>query len=94
MVCEEECRYCKISGWTGDHCKRNLKFYAVRKRIATSAVLFYNSNGKTNAAYKKLNKRVAKGSTFTLPEIPKVTGYQGVEWINDPGGSYSIIQSG
>ena len=65
--------------------KRNLKFYAVRKRIATSAVLFYNSNGKTNAAYKKLNKRVAKGSTFTLPEIPKVTGYQGVGWTTTRG---------
>ena len=74
--------------------KRNLKFYAVRKRIATSAVLFYNSNGKTNAAYKKLNKRVAKGSTFTLPEIPKVTGYQGVGWTTTRGAAAPLYKVG
>lgn len=75
--------------------KRNLKFYAVRKKIATSKVVFCNNAGvSTLSVYKKLNQRVETGTSIKLPELPKFTGYQSVGWATTKGSTTAQYQAG
>lgn len=75
--------------------KRNMRLYAVRKKVATSYVIFSNNKGTSkSSAYRKLNEKVVRNSTFTLPELPARKGYTGVGWTTTKGGSTPIYEAG
>lgn len=60
--------------------RKNITLYAVRKKTGTSKVLFYDSNGKTSAAFRKLNQSVTKNTYVTLPSPPEKSGYEAAGW--------------
>ena len=60
--------------------KKNISLYAVRKKVGTCKVYFYDSNGTASNVFKKLNKSVTKNGYFVLPELPVKDGYEAVGW--------------
>ena len=60
--------------------RKNMTLYAVRKKTGTSKVLFYDSTGKTSAAFRKLNQSVTKNTYVTLPSPPEKSGYEAAGW--------------
>ncbi len=59
---------------------KNLKLYAVRRKIQYYTVTFYLGDGSSNSAYKAIRKKVKEGSKMTLPAVPKRKGYVGLGW--------------
>lgn len=55
--------------------KKNLSLYAVRKKVGTYTVAFYNSNGSSSTAFAKLKTTVTKNDYLTLPSVPAKSGY-------------------
>lgn len=58
----------------------NMTFYAVRTKSKYYTVTFYLGNGKTNSAYKKLQKKVEENTVITFPSVPSRTGYVNMGW--------------
>lgn len=48
--------------------------------VEYAKVTFKDYNGSTNNTYKKMEKIVKKGSTFTLPSVPQVSNYRNTGW--------------
>lgn len=55
-------------------------YYAVRKKVGTYTVNFYNHKGNANKNFKALSATVTKNGTFQLPEVPKASGYTAIGW--------------
>lgn len=74
---------------------KDLKLYAVRKKLPTYTVAFNNNSGtSTSKTYSKLNQKVAKNTYIILPELPKATGYQNIGWTTTLKGSKPIYKAG
>ena len=74
--------------------RKNVTFYAVRKRLPYT-VKFSNNNGTSTAqVYAKLTQYTAKNATITLPSVPKAAGYKNLGWTNVKGGSTAIYKAG
>ena len=67
--------------------KKNLSLYAVRKKVGTYKVTFYNSNGASGTAFKKLNKTVTKNGYMTMPAVPSKSGYESLGWSTSKNAS-------
>lgn len=75
--------------------KKNLKFYAVRKRTATALVTFSNNKGTSkNKAYTSLKERVNRGTSFKLPQVPKAKGYTSLGWTTEKGKTKPLYKAG
>ena len=48
--------------------------------VEYARITFKDYNGSTNSSYKKMEKIVKKGSTFTLPSVPQVSNYRNTGW--------------
>lgn len=74
---------------------KNMRLYAVRKKVSTVQATFQNNKGTSkSSAYRKLNKEVIAGSTFTLPEVPARKGYTSLGWTTTKGGSDPLYEAG
>lgn len=74
---------------------KNLKLYAVRKKLPTYTVAFNNNSGtSTSKTYSKLNQKVAKNTYIILPELPKAAGYQNVGWTTTLKGTKPVYKAG
>ena len=72
----------------------DINFYMVRR--AACQVTFLSSTGGTNSTFAKLNQRIGKGLTISLPQVPAKTGYQALGWSkskNASKASYSVGKS-
>lgn len=67
--------------------KKNISLYAVRKKVGTYKVYFYDTKGTSGTAFKKLNKSVTKKGYLTLPELPEKNGYKAVGWSTSKNAS-------
>ena len=74
--------------------KKNISLYAVRKKVGTYKVYFYDTNGSTGAAFKKLNKQVTRNGYFTLPDLPEKSGYEAVGWSTQKNASTATYAEG
>lgn len=75
--------------------KKNVTFYAVRKKVATYSITFNNNSGtSTSKVYSSLNKKVTSGSTIVLPALPKAAGYQNLGWTTTLKGSAPLYKVG
>lgn len=74
---------------------KDLKLYAVRKKLPTYSVTFNNNSGtSTSKTYSKLNQKVAKNAYIILPELPKASGYQNIGWTTTLKGSKPVYKAG
>ena len=60
--------------------KKNINLYAVRKKVGTYKVCFYNTDGGTNSTFKALNRTVTRNGYLTLPSVPAKSGYEALGW--------------
>lgn len=67
--------------------KKNLSLYAVRKKVGTYTVAFYNSNGSSSTAFAKLKTTVTKNDYLTLPSVPAKSGYEVLGWSTSKNAS-------
>lgn len=72
--------------------KKDMTLYAVRRRSRYYTVSFYLGNGSTNAAYKKLQKKVEEGTYYTLPSVPSRSGYVNLGWSTTKNGKASTAK--
>lgn len=72
--------------------KKDMKLYAVRRKSKYYTVSFYFGNGSSNAAYKKLQKKVEEGTYYTLPSVPTRTGYVNLGWSTSVNGKTSTAK--
>ena len=72
--------------------KKDMKLYAVRRKSKYYTVSFYLGNGSSNAAYKKLQKKVEEGTYYTLPSVPTRTGYVNLGWSTSVNGKTSTAK--
>ena len=72
---------------------RNTVFYTVRIKGCT--IRFNNNNGtNTGATYSRMTRLVYKDSTFTLPEVPTVAGYENLGWTTKKGKTSPVYAAG
>ena len=74
--------------------KKNISLYAVRKKVGTYKVYFYDSNGSASSVFKKLKKNVTKNGSLILPELPVKTGYEAVGWSTGKNDSEAVYTAG
>ena len=55
--------------------KKDMTLYAVRRKSKFYTVSFYLGNGRSTAAYRKLQKKVEEGTYYTLPAVPTRSSY-------------------
>lgn len=55
-------------------------YYAVRKKVGTYKVNFYNHKGNANAAFRAISGTVTRNDTIKLPPVPKASGYTALGW--------------
>lgn len=73
----------------------NTTFYAVYKYVGKCTVKFNNNSGTSSSkAYTSLNQTVTKSSYFTIPEVPKVSGYLGMGWTTKKNGTTVQYKAG
>lgn len=61
--------------------KKNMKFYAVRKKLTSFLVTFNNNAGtSTSRDYLALKKKIYKGQYIELPAVPPAKGTRGLGW--------------
>lgn len=73
----------------------NTTFYAVYKYVGKCTVKFNNNSGTSSSkVYTSLNQTVTKSSYFTIPEVPKVSGYLGMGWTTKKNGTTVQYKAG
>ena len=72
--------------------KKDMKFYAVRRKSRYYTVSFYLGNGSSTAAYQKLKKKVEEGTNYTLPSVPARSGYVSLGWSTTVNGKNSTAK--
>lgn len=61
--------------------KKNMTFYAVRKKLPVYKLTFNNNSGtSTSSAYAALAVSAYKGQSVVLPEVPAAKGYTSLGW--------------
>lgn len=70
----------------------NMNFYLVRKKVEYCTVRFYSNKGGT--AFSALNKKVVKGKTIKLPQLPVYSLYTSKGWTSTKGGSTVTDKAG
>lgn len=73
---------------------RDLTFYAVRKHLPYTVTFTNNSGTSTSSAYTSLKIYAARNQVVTLPEVPKVRGYQNIGWTTAKGGTTPVCAPG
>lgn len=74
--------------------KKNLSLYAVRKKVGTYTVAFYNSNGTSSTAFANLKKTVTKNGYLTLPAVPAKNGYESLGWSTSKNATKASYAAG
>lgn len=73
----------------------NTTFYAVYKYVGRCTVKFNNNSGTSSSkVYTALNQTVTKSSYFTIPEVPKISGYLGMGWTTKKNGTTVQYKAG
>lgn len=60
--------------------KKDITFYAVRRKSEYYTLSFYMGNGSSSQDYRALKLRVEEGSSAILPVIPPRAGYSNIGW--------------
>ncbi len=68
----------------------------VKVQAAVTYKITFNNNSGTSTAkgYAALNATVVKNGTFTIPEVPKIAGYQGLGWTTSKGKTTPLYKPG
>lgn len=67
--------------------KEDTTFYAAYKYVGKRTVKFTSNSGKsTSKKFTSLNTTVTRFSYFTVPAVPKVSGYQALGWTTVKNG--------
>ncbi len=72
--------------------KKDMTLYAVRRKSKYYTVSFYLGDGSSTAAYKKLQKKVEEGTSYTLPTVPARSGYVNLGWSTTLNGKSSTAK--
>ena len=72
--------------------KKDMTLYAVRRKSKFYTVSFYLGNGRSTAAYRKLQKKVEEGTYYTLPAVPTRSGYVNLGWSTAINGKASTAK--
>ena len=72
--------------------KKDMTLYAVRRKSKFYTVSFYLGNGRSTAAYRKLQKKVEGGTYYTLPAVPARSGYVNLGWSTTINGKVSTAK--
>ena len=72
---------------TGD-----IDFYIVRRTALQ--VNFKTNTGASNSKFTRLNQKVGKGLTVTMPQVPVKTGYQSLGWSKNKKASKADYKAG
>ncbi|MFR7833045.1 MAG: InlB B-repeat-containing protein [Blautia wexlerae] len=67
-------------------------FYIVRRTALQ--VNFKTNTGASNSKFTRLNQKVGKGLTVTMPQVPVKTGYQSLGWSKNKKASKADYKAG